>query len=101
MRNLRQTRTHHQQTNQAKTDHMAGAEDLPAEVVVAQVEVVVVATAEGSTITIITMGIEDTARRSHLNRAPENPSNLLQAVTRKTETRELARRTEWATLYVT
>ena len=97
VRNLRQTRTHHQQTNQAKTDHMAEAEDLPAEVVEAQAEVVVEATVEVSTTTTTTTTvIEDTARRSHLNRAPENPSNLLQAVTGNTGTREWALRTEWA-----
>ena len=90
MRNLRQTRTHHQQTNidQAKTDHMVEAEDLPAEVVEAQVEVVAEATAEDSTTITTTTVIEDTARRSYLNRAPENPSNLLQAVTGNTGTRE-------------
>ena len=71
----------------------------PAEEVEAQAEVVAVATAEGLTTTTTTKVIEDIARRSHLNRAPENPSNLLQAVTGKTGTRELALRTEWATGY--
>ena len=104
VRNLRQTRTHHQQTNQAKTDHMAEAEDLPAEVMEAQVEVVAEATTEVSTTTTTTtttMDIEGTAKRFHLNKTPENPSNLLQALMGKTRTRESVLRTEWATSCMT
>ena len=97
MKSLKLIRTHHKPANQEEAGHMAEAEDPPAEVEEAPVEDVAVATAEGSTITTITMVIEDTARRAHLNRAPEYPSNLLQVVTGMTETRELARRTEWAT----
>ena len=101
MRSLKLIRTHHKPANQDEADHTAEAEDLHAEVVEAQAEVVATATAEASTVTTITMVIEDTARRSHLSRAPENPSNLLQALTGKTRTRESVLRTEWATSCMT
>ena len=101
MKSQKLTNTHLKQTNQDEAEPTAGADDPHEEVVEAQEEVVAVATAEGSITITITMVIEDTARRPHLNRSQENPSNLLQAVTGKTETKELALKTGWATLYVT